>query len=76
MMPAVAADVAVAARTPLCFDFGHRTQRRDDVVVPFFFKPVHGAHLSLSNSFTCSAAGSTGGFDIDTCHSERFINAF
>ena len=73
---AVADDVAVAGpNAVVLLDFGHRTQRCDDVVVPFFFKPVHGAFPLITEQFIhlLRVRQRSEGFDIDTCHSERFI---
>ena len=73
---AVADDVAVAGpNAVVLLDFGHRTQRRDDVVMPFFFNPVYGAFPLITEQFIHLLRGRqrSEGFDIDTCHSERFI---
>ena len=49
---AITDDVAVAGpHAIVLLDFGHRTQRRDDVMVPFFFKPVHGAFPLVTQQF-------------------------
>ena len=43
--------------------------------MPFFFKPVYGAFPLITEQFIHLLRGRqrSEGFDIDTCHSERFI---